>query len=378
MIRKTLFRTKRATANPLLTGYGRLYNFFAVQKGITNTGFKVPTEADFQTLVTYIGSNPGQKLKSSGTDHWTTNNGTDTVNFSARGGGYRSTNGSFFGLKDSARFWTSEYKVLILTDSSTGATFSTNDAGVGASVRLLKITPSASDLLKSDGEACDPYIGNDGQIYPTVKIGTQVWTSRNLRETKFSTGATIKHIPLAEDWEEAWYVPNLAEVYQGGWLFGVSLDGRSGYALSVDDIQFEGYNNGGLTYYPGWDQAVFETPNISYEGYSDWFLPTKALWEIINAELADMPELQSWYYWTADEIDEFQAWFADPSAKEVNNILKNIGTIRVKAAREVQIPEHEAQCIYDNSIENILDLPYIVTYNGEAVTHNGEYVINTP
>jgi hypothetical protein len=56
---------------------------------------------------------------------------------------------------------------------------------------LVKITPTAEELLLPDGSVADPYVGNDGKIYPTVKIGTQVWISLNLEETEYRNGTDI-------------------------------------------------------------------------------------------------------------------------------------------------------------------------------------------
>jgi uncharacterized protein (TIGR02145 family) len=40
----------------------------------------------------------------------------------------------------------------------------------------------------------------DGNIYPAVRIGKQVWTAVNLRTTKFSDGAPIPHVPDSVAW----------------------------------------------------------------------------------------------------------------------------------------------------------------------------------
>ncbi|MBN1604302.1 MAG: InlB B-repeat-containing protein [Chitinispirillaceae bacterium] len=40
----------------------------------------------------------------------------------------------------------------------------------------------------------------DGNVYPTVKIGNQIWTSVNLRVTRFNDGSAIKHVPDSVEW----------------------------------------------------------------------------------------------------------------------------------------------------------------------------------
>ncbi len=65
--------------------YGVLYNWFAVDHGswlsndglpyftrnsIKEVGWHIPSKDDFDVLITYLGTNPGGKLKEIGTSHW--------------------------------------------------------------------------------------------------------------------------------------------------------------------------------------------------------------------------------------------------------------------------------------------------------------------
>lgn len=85
--------------------YGKLYNWHAIAdpRGLTPTGFHIPTNAEFQTLITYLGGSAvaGGALKEAGIDHWSSPNtgATNSSGFTARGGGRRQADGSFDTLK---------------------------------------------------------------------------------------------------------------------------------------------------------------------------------------------------------------------------------------------------------------------------------------
>lgn len=77
----------------------------------------------------------------------------------------------------------------------------------GLSVRLVRpATPSEQEL--SDGAACAHYLGNDGKIYQTIKLGPRVYLARNLAETKYSNGTYI------QGWSAGGYVPMTDETWQ--------------------------------------------------------------------------------------------------------------------------------------------------------------------
>ena len=198
--------------------YGTLYNFFAATDPslIANTGWQVPLETDVQTLSLYLGGVStstnygavGGRLKETGNTYWNANIGAiNDTNFSMRGGGTRSPlDGSFSEKNINGYFWTttisSSTNALAAHCSNSGTTlYKDNELKTRAySIKLRKTTPSAADLLKADGEECDPYIGNNGKTYRTVKIRTQVWLADMLNETLFRDGSQIKIVTDASEW----------------------------------------------------------------------------------------------------------------------------------------------------------------------------------
>ncbi|MDF1546840.1 MAG: fibrobacter succinogenes major paralogous domain-containing protein [Bacteroidales bacterium] len=83
------------------TTYGRLYNWYAVNdsRNIAPSGWHIPTDADWETLKTYLGGSDlaGGKLKEAGTGHWQSPNlgATNESGFNALPGGVRGLNGIF-------------------------------------------------------------------------------------------------------------------------------------------------------------------------------------------------------------------------------------------------------------------------------------------
>lgn len=191
--------------------YGLLYNWYATQEqsggiflvsdAMRGAGWAVPTDADFTTLATYLGgaSVAGGKLKEMGFTSWNDPNtgATNEVGFNSRGSGVRTSN--FSGKNAQQYIWTqtgaitpANYGWVAFLGASTTA-FSVTGANpfyYGQSIRPVRPATAAEQLL-ADGTACDPYIGNDGKVYRTVKIGTQVWLADNLAETKWSDGSWI-------------------------------------------------------------------------------------------------------------------------------------------------------------------------------------------
>ncbi len=134
--------------------YGALYNWFAVNTGnLCPIGWHVPTEADWTTLITFLGGEgvAGGKLKETGITHWASPNtgATDESGFTALPGACRFTGTSldpqgFAGIKSGGIWWsatefdanTALARSIVFNDSKT---FKGNvSKNIGNSVRCLK------------------------------------------------------------------------------------------------------------------------------------------------------------------------------------------------------------------------------------------------
>ena len=183
---------------PQPTGYGYIYNKAAVDSihGIAPTGWHVPTSTEIDVLIAYAGSTGAGKLKSTKTQpvalgwNYPNTGATDEYGLGLlAGGNVAPDTGTFNNLGNTAYTWLSnqitgdDYCMVIKHDSTT-ITYEDVLAGFGASIRLIKDDPS------------DWYDGmtvtdKDGNIYPTCKIGEQVWTAANFMCTKYNNGVSI-------------------------------------------------------------------------------------------------------------------------------------------------------------------------------------------
>jgi len=113
--------------------YGKLYTWAAVMNGANSsnsqpsgvqgpcpTGWHVPSDAEWNIMAKYLdiyvdttselysGLNIGNKLKESGTSHWSSGNcGDNSSNFTALPGGCRFSDASFSNIHDGGYWWTS-------------------------------------------------------------------------------------------------------------------------------------------------------------------------------------------------------------------------------------------------------------------------------
>ena len=148
---------EESLANIQANKLGFVYQQGAVlnAKGLCPTGWHVPSDAEYKTLVEYLGTAncdgtgasygwfctpAGASLKEAGTAHWSSGNtGTNTSGFSAVGTGYRGTDGSFSNRSVYTYLWSSSStlnRYLSYTESRVYRY--TYSAAYGFSVRCLK------------------------------------------------------------------------------------------------------------------------------------------------------------------------------------------------------------------------------------------------
>lgn len=90
--------------------YGALYNWYAVNtKKLCPAGWHVSSDADWTEIYIDGGQNIGGRLKETGTAHWRTPNtdATDERGFHGLPGGYRTIEGAFSYMANTAYWWTS-------------------------------------------------------------------------------------------------------------------------------------------------------------------------------------------------------------------------------------------------------------------------------
>ena len=193
-----------ATTDPIK--YGLEYNWYAVSdaRNICSAGSHVPNEAEWDTLITYLGGSAvaGGKVKEMGLIYWNPLNigATNEVGFNGRGAGYRSDAGIFSSLQAFADFTTSTFyppvnnRMFVLRRDDATCVKSFCDQNYGISLRPLK-----DSTTLTHGQT-GTYTGNDGKVYRTICIGTQEWVADNIAETKYRNGDLITEITDNATW----------------------------------------------------------------------------------------------------------------------------------------------------------------------------------
>jgi uncharacterized protein (TIGR02145 family) len=152
------------------TTYGVLYNWNAVagnddtnpntpNKSIAPTGWHVPTNEEWTTLITFLGgeSIAGGKMKSTGTTLWMSPNtgATNESGFSAIPGGWRDISLDFSAIRGTALWWTSSEQTTNtayqrnIDNSSTSVNNWSMVKSNALSVRLVKNTLLSNSTFNS-------------------------------------------------------------------------------------------------------------------------------------------------------------------------------------------------------------------------------------
>ena len=97
---------------------GVLYNWYAVidSRGLAPIGWHIPSETEWSIIENYSGGNEngGKKMKAVGAwgnGLYGRNDGTNESGFSARPGGFRTSNGEFYALNTIGMWWSSSSKI---------------------------------------------------------------------------------------------------------------------------------------------------------------------------------------------------------------------------------------------------------------------------
>jgi uncharacterized protein (TIGR02145 family) len=122
--------------------YGRLYDWETAKK-VCPSGWHLPSDAEWTTLLNFVGIDAGTKLKS--TSGWSSGgNGNDSYGFSAFPGGVRTNHGNFSYIGDYGYWWSSAESSSTnvwrrLMSSNTGRVYRySSPKAYGFSVRCLR------------------------------------------------------------------------------------------------------------------------------------------------------------------------------------------------------------------------------------------------
>ena len=143
------------TEREVVDAYGLLYNWLAVTdpRGLCPDGYRVPTEADYEELISYLGGEDvaGGKLKSTRTSpvehpRWEDPNtgATDSYYFHALPGGFRSFRGGYDYIGYAGEWWCSTELdenfggIMLIYKDEASAIVTYRDKNTGLSVRCIQ------------------------------------------------------------------------------------------------------------------------------------------------------------------------------------------------------------------------------------------------
>ena len=191
--------------------YGKLYNWYAVNdsRGLAPKGYYIPSDAEWTVLTDFLGGDgkAGEKMKSK--TGWASNrtswyskklincNGTNSSGFNGLPSGSPQA-GASFGVGVMGGWWSSTGDSYFAVSrrlyfNRMDLTRNPCDRGGGFSVRCLR----------ENGDNNFGSNSNHVNAQGDVKIGTQVWTSKNLDVSTFRNGEAIPEVKNRDEWIKA-------------------------------------------------------------------------------------------------------------------------------------------------------------------------------
>lgn len=215
--------------NTITIDTGYLYNYYAVETGkLAPTGYRVPSNDDFTTLVNYLIANgynyddttTGNKIAKSlcvSYAGWGASEVVGAVGNGDFGGKFdttrlsmvstlrRNPDGTFTVIYVGSPLWTTTavgsniYYRWVGDASPIGLSLNDGSKKNGFAVRCMRDATAGEQLL-ADGTFLTDVVDADGNTYNTVKLGTQVWFRQNLKTTKYNDSTDITNVTDNTAW----------------------------------------------------------------------------------------------------------------------------------------------------------------------------------
>lgn len=174
---------------------GLYYDWYAVNNpsGLAPEGWHIPSLSEFQELVEYAGGDSVAKTSlKAGDGHGWINlpglEGTDEFGFTAEPAGLISSTRQGAGTET---FFFSQTELEVNTEAAHSITFLGQFDSPVTLLFHMKSLGGSVRCIKNDSTYVSKVIDIDGNEYPTVKIGNQVWMKKNLATTHYKNGDLI-------------------------------------------------------------------------------------------------------------------------------------------------------------------------------------------
>ena len=259
---------------------GKLYNVFAINdiRDLAPKGWSIPTNYDWDILVDFIGDEitGGKKLQSlplliNGVDS------KQTGSFFNKRPGSMNFDG-FWGAGESNSWWSSTTLnetnwVRYISKNGRSSRTLSSTWGQGMAIRCIKTESSVLEPIEFK-EKFDTL----NTSFKSIKIGSQIWSDKNLSAKYFRNGDTIQFTNNAEEWKKA------NDAKKPAWCY-------------YDDRHING-NNYGLMY--NW-YAIIDSRGLVPIG---WHIPSIKEWitliDHFGGDSLAARELTSKVFWYGD------------------------------------------------------------------------------